>query len=74
MLLHNVRTRFGYERWYSWMGPILLCVNPFQWTTGLYTRDVIQYYVDSRVQKLSGHDTPPHVFAGENIIIYFLTK
>lgn len=36
MLMHTIHTRFQHERWYSWMGPILLCVNPFQWTTGRY--------------------------------------
>ena len=62
MMLHSIHTRFEHARWYSWMGPILLCVNPFQWTTGLYTKDVIQFYVDQRVQKKS-RDVPPHVFA-----------
>jgi myosin-5 len=31
--------------------------------SGLYTKDVIQFYVDQRVQKKSNRDTPPHVFA-----------
>ena len=62
-LLFNVSTRFEHEKWYSWMGPILLSVNPFQWTDGLYAKDVIQFYVDQRVRKMSGRDAPPHVFA-----------
>ena len=63
MLLFNVHTRFSNTRWYSWMGPILLSVNPFQWTDGLYAKDVIQFYVDQRVRKVSNRDCPPHVFA-----------
>jgi myosin-5 len=62
MLLYSIQTRFSNTRWYSWMGPILLCVNPFTWTDGLYTKDVIQFYVDQRVQNKT-RDVPPHVFA-----------
>jgi hypothetical protein len=55
------------SRFYTSVGPILVSVNPFKWITGLYSQDVIQYFVDSRFAydaTLKRHaETPPHTFA-----------
>ena len=66
-VLHTLRARFKRDRCYTNVGPILVSVNPFKWIDGLYTKDVIQYFVDSRFAydaKRKRHaETPPHTFA-----------
>ena len=65
--LHVLNCRFKRDRFYTSVGPILVSVNPFKWITGLYSQDVIQYFVDSRFAydaTLKRHaETPPHTFA-----------
>ena len=65
--LHVLRARFTRDRFYTSVGPILVSLNPFKWVDGLYSPEVIQYFVDSRFAydpKTKQHaETPPHTFA-----------
>ena len=66
-VLHTLHARFKRDRCYTSVGPILVSVNPFKWIDGLYGKDIIQYFVDSRFAydaKRKRHaETPPHTFA-----------
>ena len=54
------------DRVYTNIGDILISVNPFHWIKELYTPDVIQYYVDSRLKYDQVNNrsaiTAPHVY------------
>ena len=66
-VLHVLRARFKRDRFYTSVGPILISVNPFKWVDGMYSPEVIQYFVDSRfaynAEKKRHAETPPHTFA-----------
>ena len=65
-ILYHLKMRFLKDRVYTNIGDILISVNPFHWIKELYTPDVIQYYVDSRLKYDQVNNrsaiTAPHVY------------
>lgn len=65
-ILHSLSDRFFRGKIYTWTGPVLIAVNPFQ-RLPLYTDDILEVYRRDgllRAQGMqSGEDLEPHVFA-----------
>jgi myosin heavy subunit len=55
-LLHTIRVRYTKKEVYTFVGPILIAINPYEWNKSLYTEDVMVSY-HSPAQTL-----PPHLF------------
>ena len=62
-LLHYLRVRFSHDRFYTSLGNILISINPFKWDQRLYSKKVIQFYVDNRQLGMRKRNVPPHTFA-----------
>ena len=61
-ILHNVRKRFQNDDIYTFIGTILVAVNPFKWMESLFDIDVINYY-----RFLSpGQKCRPHLYSLAN--------
>uniref|UniRef100_A0A7S3L5G5 Myosin motor domain-containing protein n=1 Tax=Amphora coffeiformis TaxID=265554 RepID=A0A7S3L5G5_9STRA len=65
-ILHALSDRFFRGKIYTWTGPVLIAVNPFQ-RLPLYTDDILETYRRDGLLKAqglqSGQDLEPHVFA-----------
>ena len=65
-ILHSLADRFFRGKIYTWTGPVLIAVNPFQ-RLQLYTDDILEAYRRDGLLKAqgmqSGTDLEPHVFA-----------
>jgi myosin V len=65
-ILHALSDRFFRGKIYTWTGPVLIAVNPFQ-RLQLYTNDILEQYRRDGLLKAqgmqSGTELPPHVFA-----------
>ncbi|KAL5473815.1 hypothetical protein EMCRGX_G028372 [Ephydatia muelleri] len=56
-LIHNLRKRFKRKTIYTYVGSILIAVNPYE-VYSIYGTDVVQQYEGQLIGKL-----PPHIFA-----------
>mmetsp|Transcript_9650 Transcript_9650/g.18159 ORF Transcript_9650/g.18159 Transcript_9650/m.18159 type:complete len:1426 (-) Transcript_9650:410-4687(-) len=56
-ILTNIQSRYAQQHIYTYVGPILLSVNPYQ-SLPVYGSDVLARYVDSR----SKDANPPHLY------------
>lgn len=54
----NLKRRFNHDDIYTYIGPVLLSVNPFKMISGLYGDGVIRSYIGRFL-----HERPPHVYA-----------
>ena len=65
-ILHALSDRFFRGKIYTWTGPVLIAVNPFQ-RLPLYTDEILEAYRRDGLLKAqglqSGQDLEPHVFA-----------
>lgn len=65
-ILHSLSDRFFRGKIYTWTGPVLIAVNPFQ-RLPLYTDDILEVYRRDGLLKAqglqSGTELEPHVFA-----------
>jgi len=64
-ILHALVERFYSELIYTYTGPILIAVNPFQ-PLDLYTDAILESYYEGGVARSQGFETaalPPHVYA-----------
>jgi myosin V len=65
-ILHALSDRFFRGKIYTWTGPVLIAVNPFQ-RLQLYTNDILEDYRRDGLLKAQGMQSstelPPHVFA-----------
>jgi len=64
-ILHTLQMRFEKSLIYTYTGPILIAVNPFQ-ILDLYTDDILQAHYESGVARSQGFESPPlppHVYA-----------
>jgi len=57
-LLHNLVVRYRANAIYTYTGPLLISINPFQRIPGLYDEATMTVYKGASVREL-----PPHVFA-----------
>ena len=57
-LLHNLVVRYRANAIYTYTGPLLISINPFQRLPGLYDEANMASYKDANV-----HELEPHVFA-----------
>ncbi|PRP78597.1 class VII unconventional myosin [Planoprotostelium fungivorum] len=57
-LLHNIRGRYAQNQVYTYVGPIVIAVNPFK-RLPLYGEDIIHQYRKRGLE----NDLPPHIFA-----------
>ncbi|GAB1604939.1 myosin-IIIb-like [Argonauta hians] len=57
ILLQELKVRYGQGRIYTYIGDILIAVNPFC-DTGLYDKEVVNKYCHSKKS-----ENPPHIFA-----------
>ncbi|EDV26792.1 uncharacterized protein TRIADDRAFT_54062 [Trichoplax adhaerens] len=60
-ILYNLKIRYISNHIYTYVGSILVSVNPYKSIPGLYASDLIGLY-----QKMRLSDLPPHVFAVAN--------
>ena len=58
-MIYNVRSRYQSGRWYTYVGRILISINPFQWNKELYSLEQMQSYKGLRLKSL----LEPHLFA-----------
>jgi myosin I len=56
--IENLETRFKQDIIYTYIGSVLISVNPFKPLDGMYGKETVDMY---RNRKL--HEVPPHVFA-----------
>jgi len=56
-ILHNLNVRYGIQQIYTYTGPILIALNPYQ-SLPIYSKQMISQYCGQRLGRLS-----PHVFA-----------
>ncbi|CAB9525821.1 Unconventional myosin-Ic [Seminavis robusta] len=66
-ILHAISERFFYGKIYTWTGPVLIAVNPFQ-RLPLYTNEILEAYRREGLFRSQGMGTPgselePHIFA-----------
>eukprot|EP00934_Nitzschia_sp_Nitz4_P002310 Nitzschia sp. Nitz4//scaffold3_size479765//246480//251709//NITZ4_000105-RA/size479765-augustus-gene-1.601-mRNA-1//-1//CDS//3329550773//2310//frame0 len=65
-ILHAVSERFFHGKIYTWTGPVLIAVNPFQ-RLPLYTDEILESYRSEGLFRSQGmmpdKDLDPHVFA-----------
>lgn len=66
-ILHAISERFFNGKIYTWTGPVLIAVNPFQ-RLPLYTNEILEAYRRDGLFKSQGMGTPgselePHIFA-----------
>jgi myosin-5 len=65
-ILHALSDRFFRGKIYTWIGPVLIAVNPFQ-RLQLYTNEILEDYRRDGLLKAQGMQSntelPPHVFA-----------
>ena len=59
-LLENTRARFADDKIYTYVGDILVAINPFKWITGIYDEDKMEACKD---KKLHNTTCGPHVFS-----------
>lgn len=48
-LIHNLRVRYARDEIYTFVGPILISVNPYKWLPNLYTEDTMAAYHSRQV-------------------------
>ncbi|OQS06846.1 myosin [Thraustotheca clavata] len=56
-ILENLKARHGSDQIYTFIGHVLVCVNPYKWLD-IYNEQTMRYYAHK--QRI---DVPPHVFA-----------
>ncbi|KAF0697355.1 Aste57867_11956 [Aphanomyces stellatus] len=56
-ILENLKARHGADQIYTFIGHVLVCVNPYKWLD-IYNEETMKYYAHK--QRI---DVPPHVFA-----------
>ena len=59
-LLENTRQRYFADKIYTYVGDILVAVNPFRWIEGLYGVEIMK---QCKGKKLWNADCGPHVYA-----------
>ena len=59
-LLENTRQRYFADKIYTYVGDILVAVNPFRWIEGLYGVEIMK---QCKGKKLWNADRGPHVYA-----------
>ena len=59
-LLENTRARFENDKIYTYVGDILVAINPFKWITGIYDESVMK---QCEGKKLHNTACGPHVFS-----------
>ncbi|KAG5180370.1 myosin 29 [Tribonema minus] len=62
-LLHTLRVRYARDQVYSFVGPILISINPYRWIDQLYDEDTMLRYHGARGSGAMGRSTvDPHLF------------
>jgi myosin heavy subunit len=56
-LLSTLRVRYRRDEVYTFVGPILLSINPYHWVEGAYGEETMQRYHGAHKQ-----DQPPHLY------------
>ncbi|KAA0155260.1 hypothetical protein FNF27_01564 [Cafeteria roenbergensis] len=57
VIMHNLRSRFKSKKIYTYIGNILIAVNPFE-LLPIYTPEILDKYKDG-----GGRSQPPHIYA-----------
>lgn len=71
-LLYNIRARYMQDKIYTYVGPIVIALNPFK-KLPLYTDDVIRQYHDQGRENMA--QLPPHIYTiAENSYDNMLTS
>ena len=70
-LLENTRARFEHDNIYTYVGDILVAINPFKWILGIYDESVME---QCKGTKLHNASCGPHVFAVSERAYVFLVK
>jgi hypothetical protein len=47
-LLETLRVRYDHDEIYTFVGPILISINPYKWVEGLYTEETMALYHGKR--------------------------
>ena len=65
-LLYNLQVRYMRDEIYTYVGPILLAMNPFKDVSQLYTEQLVEDYkkiIASKQPYDDRRNMPPHIFA-----------
>ncbi|XP_021968609.1 unconventional myosin-IXa isoform X2 [Folsomia candida] len=74
-LLNNLKLRFNAGHIYSYVGSILIAINPFSWNfqhnagCGIYNPKYVKLYQNRRREEL-----PPHIFSVADVAYYSMLK
>ena len=64
VLLHNLRTRFRSDECCTWVGDVLVSVNPYTKTVSCFADEILDEFVKLEDKVVEGdYQPPPHVFA-----------
>jgi myosin heavy subunit len=61
-LLHTLRVRYERDEVYSFVGPILISINPYKWIPDLYEETTMLKYHGAQASSAAGKASPPHLF------------
>lgn len=61
-LLHTLRVRYERDAVYSFVGPILISINPYKWIPDLYEEATMLKYHGAQAASAAGKASPPHLF------------
>lgn len=70
-LLENTRARFEDDKIYTYVGDILVAINPFKWILGIYDESIM---VQCKGKKLHNTACGPHVFSVSERAFVFMKK
>lgn len=57
-LMYSLRLRYDNDDFYTFVGPILISINPYKWKEDIYTAENMKRYKGAHQNSV-----PPHVFA-----------
>ena len=63
-LLTTLRARYQRDEVYTFVGPILISINPYKWNHALYSEANMIHYHTSDADRL-----PPHLFKVDDVIM-----
>ena len=52
-LLHTLRLRYSKDDFYTFVGPILISINPYKWSNDLYSQERVNSYIGQHLVRSS---------------------
>ena len=62
-LIHTLRQRYARDEIYTFVGPILISINPYKWFKDLYSEQtMLDYHINGRKKGQGSASLAPHLF------------